>query len=299
MTGTGKKMWHAAEVWFLGLQPALQAALISAGTSLALGVFGFSSIWLTAALNRRNVRRAEADKQRLEIYRDALALIEEASAAQRKATSFVQSTARAIELRQDMIRDGQQPIPPSQRHTEFMSLHREASRGASQLMMFLERWAIVERRLKMFRLGFFLRTNRTLTLMIELSGLYSDMLPFETSDGQTVAKNAAFPEEALSQLMEASRKYAYEMGLLDAYYMDLNIEFQGLLLGHLFGKNRLERRDAPDPAQFTLRIDRYDQVMAKFESEPEFKQYAEQERKLRKHYGAHRQSWWSGRRRVQ
>lgn len=259
--------------------------MISAGTSITLGIFGFGAIWFTATANRRNSIKAEADKQRLEIYREALSAIETASAAQRKAVSFVQSTLSAIHLRQTFSAAGQQPALLTQRYDEFMTLHRAVGHGTSQLMMFLERWAIVDRRLKMFRLGFHLRSTRALQLMSELSALYRDMLPFEAPGGRTISSNSAFLDEQVTRLKTATDQYAYELSLLDAYFGDLNVELQGLLLSHLFGKQPLERRDPPDPNQFTLRLDRYDDVMTKLQREPEFAEYEKRDRELRAFHG--------------
>jgi hypothetical protein len=282
--------------WFLSLEPGLQGAMIGAGTSLALGFFGFGSIWATAYANRRNSIKAEADRQRLEVYRDAMKVIEEASAGQRKAISFVQSTAVALRLRQSMMAEGSQPIPPLQRYSEFMAIHRAAGHGTSQLMLFLERWAIIEPRLKLFRFGFSLRSLRLLGLMSELSRLYADMLPFEAADGSTVSRTSAYPDEMMARLDDATQRYSYEAGLLDAYFGDLNVELQGLLLGHLFVREALERRDAPDPSQFTLRIDHYDQLMVRFQNEPEFKENSDLDAKLRKTHGTHqRRQWWKRR----
>src|SRR5690606_3122724 len=170
-----------------------------------------------------NTLKAARDAQKLEIYKSALGKMQTATDTLREASSYLSSATIAIRTHADLANRGMPSSVPTERYTEFSSLHFKQSRAAIDVHIFLEEWAIIDPRLRAFRmaLGF---QNNTLTsafsalattLMQQLptdnpaGGIY----PYPPSQGRHIAE--------LELLVEA---YQRESGLLSAYFGDLNVE---------------------------------------------------------------------------
>ena len=93
-------------------------------------------------------------------------------------------------------------------------------------------------------------------------------------------------------LTTLAERYHHESGLIGTYLFDLNVELQPLLLGHLFG-DRVSRRDARDPVQFTIRLDRHKQIIRHFNQTDFFRKGAEMDRELRRKNGIPPKDWWA------
>ena len=270
--------------WFQSQPIILQPAILSALTAISLFVLGFLTIAGTAWANRRNTLKAARDEQKLEIYKAMLAKIEAASSAQLSADGYLRSATMGIRIHSDMVQQGLPWSPPRERFSEFSRLHQELSELVSDIHRSLEQWAIIDHRLEAFRKAFGFQQNAMMRAWMALNPVFMRLLPTDMPEG------GVFPYSTpqgrhIAELDALAEGYHRESSLLSCYIGDLNVELQPLLLGHLFGR-RIVRRNAPDPAQFTIRLDRYKQIIRHFEGTEFFRNGARMERELRDRYRA-------------
>ena len=71
--------------------------------------------------------------------------------------------------------------------------------------------------------------------------------------------------EDYEALMSRIKGEIHHTNLLSAWVGDFQVEMQALLLGELFA-NKVDRRDPPDPDQFCIRLDRYDEIQRRLAS---------------------------------
>lgn len=276
--------------WFQSQPKELQPALLSSFTTLSVFVLGFLTIVGTAFANRRNTLKAARDDQKLEIYKEALVKIDAAVDAQSEADSYLRNAITSLRIQNDSVKEGIYPNAPRQRFPEFSALHYAQRKKVIDLHLFLEQWAVIDPRLEAFRKAFGYQGRVLMDAESVLNPLLILALPTDNPTGGTFPYSVP-PSSLLDQLVSAADRYHYETGLLSAYVGDLNVELQQLLLGHLFG-HRIVRRDAPDPGQFAIRLDRHRQIVRHFESTPFFRNGAEMEKALRQQHGTSRRFSW-------
>ncbi len=271
--------------WYVNQEVPLQAAILSAGTTLLVLFLG---VWLNAWANRRNTLNASRDSQKLEIYKTMLEKIDAASDAQIAADGYLRAAVMAVENYADLTSQGLHATPPKHRFLEFSKLHHEQGKRLGEIHILLEQWAIIDSRLKVFRLAFGFQGDATRSAFSELSQSLIRMLPVEKPEGG-LYPYGSHQGRHLAELSQLAEKYHRESGLLGAYVSDLNVELQPLLLGHLFGR-RVTRRNPPDPSQATIRLDRYKQITRDFEQTEFFRRGAELDREIRARH--QKAPWW-------
>lgn len=286
-------MVNAIVSWYSTLEVPLQAATLSAITTFSVFFLG---VWLSAWANRRNALKASRDAQKLDIYRSVLEKIDAAADAQRAASSYILGIKMTLWAQAEIAQEGMPITPPNQRFPKFSELHSRQQESFTELHKFLEQWAIVDFRFKAFRMAFGFQSNATLNAAISLNLPLMRALPADNPQGGTFPYSLP-AKENIEELEKLLDRYTYESGLMGAYIADLNVELQPLLLGHLFGW-QIERRDPPDPTQFTLRLDRYKSIVQHFENTEHFKRGAAMDREIREKYAslAPRSPWWRFRR---
>lgn len=278
--------------WYLALQPVLQGALISAGASLVLGLFGFLSIWFTAFANRRHALKASRDQQKLEIYKAILADIDAATEAQIDVSAYVTGATMGLRIQADMLPINPNWPPVTQRVQKFEALHYAQSAALSKLHRFIEQWAIIDPRLHAFGMAFGYQHHQVSEAARAMSDAFRSTLPTDIPD----QPGAIFPytppqKRHLDQVSTAADRYNHESGLVGSYISDFNIELQPLLLGHLFGRN-IVRRDPPDPSQFAIRLDRHRQIIRHFKTTPFFSNGDRMMNEIRAQHREERKPLW-------
>lgn len=276
--------------WLNSIPTALQPQVFTAATQFSIFSLGFLTILGTAWANRRNTLKAARDAQKLEIYNLALGKIQTATEAQRKVSSYLTRANMAIRMHADLVQQGIPSSIPSQRFTEFSSLHFEQGRAAGEVHLFLEEWAIIDPRLQAFRMAFGFQSHTVSLAFAALSRTLMTQLPTDNPQGGTFPY-AASQGRHIDDLELLAEAYQRESGLVGAYLGDLNVELQQLLLGHLFN-GRVVRRDAPDPAQFAIRLDRHREIIRHFQATDFFKNGARLDTELRAAHRQKRPSWW-------
>lgn len=278
--------------WFQAQPAPLQPAYLSAFTSISLFVLGFLTIAGTAWANRRNTLKAARDQQKLEIYKAVLKDIDAASDAQLEASNYVRTTVGMLRIQAEMLKTNPVWPPVRERTAAFEARHYKQLSQLGALHQFVEQWAIVDQRLEVFAKAFGYQRNAVMRAGLELSEVFRSVLPVDVPGQPDKIFAYSPPQQRFIDLAaEMAEKYHYESGLLGAYISDFNVELQPLLLGHLFGR-RIVRRDAPDPTQFTIRLDRYRQIVRHFENTDFFKGGKAADLELRKRHGTERRVLW-------
>lgn len=173
-------MIAAALEWYVKQEVPLQAALLSALTTLLVLFLG---VWLNALANRRNTLKASRDAQKLEIYKILLEKIEAASAAQIAADGYLRAAEMSISIHSDMAAQGLHATPPKHRFPEFSRLHQEQHARLSEVHRLLEQWAIIDPRLRAFRMAFGYQSNASMIAAMSLNEKLMRLLPTENPQG--------------------------------------------------------------------------------------------------------------------
>ncbi|RYG87390.1 MAG: hypothetical protein EON59_07580 [Alphaproteobacteria bacterium] len=252
--------------WFGGVSDTLKPAVLAAATNLALYLLGFIAIIVTAILARGTALATKRTELKLQIYERLIKAHDEAADASIAASGYVSGFLTMLEVRRDLP-DGVVWAPPPERFPMFQERHSRLTDALSELHGMLESWQIIDRRLDIFRMGFAVQSDAILRAHSDMTHLLIQVMPAENPASGSLFPWVTPSPDRIDALRPLVDHYAHEVHLTSAYVGDLRIEMQRLLLRGIF-RGRPQRRDAPDPDQFAIRIDRHRQIRAYFLSTP-------------------------------
>lgn len=237
-----------------------------------LGHFSCGSSWFQrldlagrpqARLALEQNRTTEAQKLKLEIYQTAAAacricmerVVEHSMAYQSLKTHLVGQSVVA--------KHGLQPSPPRQSFADFREARYNAHVAILELIFTVEKWRVVQPRLDLFHTAL----NVGLTDWEVATDGLTDDLRAVLSWGQAPWVLPAEDQERsfrahLDDLIHASDR-------LNDFVQDFLVELQNLLVSDLFMR-RVPYREPIDPARYATRLDRYDELMKRFDQETTF-----------------------------
>jgi hypothetical protein len=248
--------------WWTKLEANMQVGLIQFGGAVLTALIGFLVVaWQVDAQARKSrdlaVKNA-SDAIKLDIYKEAVEITSAANEAIRNALGVVDGHIRELDLA------SQQPSPNIDaikgRWAEFLSSYTTALNRSVAVIYLVEQWQSVDPRLLLFRRAIGARHHEIHKVFWPLSRLLMRTMPCPLPG----TNQGYFPWQLplvtkLSELKALKADYDYEFGLLSAYILDYQNELQQILVAPLFD-NDVERRDPPDPRQFAIRLDRYEEV---------------------------------------
>jgi hypothetical protein len=245
---------------FWSLQPPVQAALITGSATFLAALIGFSAVFIQIGRQGRNAIKAntqnEVLKRKIEIYERTLDTTQRAQEAILDLTSYLNKIEASFMLAR--VFEGERKIVPAERFPDYFDRRSLALKTLIEVLYLIESWQIVEPKLDVFRhaISFGLDEHRK---TIRFNGdplMYS--LPVEGFTWEIPI------EERLVEVESRIKAERYQLERLSAWIGDFKVEMQLLLLGDLF-PNSVQRRDPPDPDQFCIRLDKYDEIERKID----------------------------------
>lgn len=244
------------------LQPPVLAALIGATATCLASVIGFTAVFVQIGRQGRNAIIAnqfnEALKRKVEIYELTLGTTRKAQEATTALSNYLRMFGSEVDICRDMEELGLVWRVPRARYPEYSRLNLEASEAVISVMGIIEAWHIIEPKLDVFRLAFGLGLDGLRQVSNSDSSSLIPAMPVQDRESQWEIPSGALRANMENQI----EKQIYQAGRLSAWIADFQTEMQILLLSELF-PNRVERRDPPDQEQFCIRLDRYNEIIAK------------------------------------
>lgn len=251
--------------WWNSLEPAVKAAIISAGVACVTTVLGFFAVAFQIGRQGHNAVRQsklnEALKLKVQIYEQTLEVSRHAQAAVSSLTSYLRNFEMSMQFSRLAAANGQNWLVPKARFPEYQKLSSEATTAVVAAVTMIEGWQIVEPRLHIFRKAIAMGLDGYRAAVTQRPNVLVSGMPVEGFEGKWEIPIGE-KEAALASRIDIE---TYQIGRLSAWIGDFQVEMQQLLLGDLF-PNNIERRDPPDPEQFCIRLDRYDEIEAKLAS---------------------------------
>ncbi|TBZ89999.1 hypothetical protein E0H53_09510 [Rhizobium leguminosarum bv. viciae] len=241
-------------------QPPVQAAVITATATCLSALIGFTAVFIQIGRQGRNAIKAntknEELKRKVEIYERMLEATRTAAVAALDVTGYLGRFRSSLDLR-DVFPQWGKMHPPAERYVEYQGLYNEASTGFIGVITVIESWHIIEPKLDVFSLAIsagldeLRKTDRAPNLIMKA-------MPFPGHESSWAMPDAV-ERKALEELIDQK---TFEINRLSAWVADFQVEMQVLLLGDLFLKP-IVRRNPPDPKQFCISLDRYEEVKRK------------------------------------
>jgi len=236
------------------MDSSIIAALIGAGiTLLAVGV--------TAAATVFQITKQARTGLKVELYREILAAIDKQGDAERELSTKLRvlNSLIGVWLRPNQF-PGVRPLPNTT-WAELNDLFYKCQSDGADLMIFIEKWQIVDPRLDIFRMAF----------GVAIRDVRETWTPISRLVGAVVAPVAGAPlppdpsKETLKSLQTASDALIDAASKLSAWAIDFQLEVQALLLSDLF-PNSLTHRVPLDPEYFVVSLNRADALKDYFEN---------------------------------
>ncbi|MGO4196531.1 hypothetical protein AB4Z13_14305 [Rhizobium sp. YAF28] len=241
---------------FWTLQAPVQAALITGSATCLAALIGFTAVFIQIGRQGRNAIKANTQneklKRKVEIYEKTLKITQGAQEAIQSLTSYLGKIETSFMLAR--VFEGERRIVPAERYPEYSDRRSAALDAVIELVFLIESWLIIEPKLDVFRLaiGLGLDEHRKVAFAGGDPLIYA--LPVDGFAWEMPT------EERLVSIESRIQAERYQVERLSAWIGDFKVEMQLLLLGELF-PNAVERRDPPDPDQFCIRLDKYDQIV--------------------------------------
>lgn len=245
--------------WLQQLDPSVRPGVVSGLATLFAAVLGFGGVILTIRQQGKNAIRqnkeTEAIKLKVQIYRDALVATQSAGSAVSDLTQFLRAFRMSLDFARGAKDTNLNVTQPKARYPDYMALHQAATHAIIEVIGTIESWFIIEPKLDVFRSV----VSMGMDALIRLD----DKAPNPMMYAMPVAGREAAWEVPNPQLLAAVQKRIdaeiFQIERLAAWVSDFQVEMQILLLGDLFS-SQPPRRDPPDPEQFCVRLDQYDEI---------------------------------------
>ena len=238
--------------WYSVQAVEIQAAIIGA---VALVVtFTFAQLVVIIQLGHqsrtalRQSRENEAAKLKLELYRSIVVSRDKAMRSGVTLNAYIQNLVQQISMAKSMQKLRLVHLVPDARASQLLNLSREATDSALEMISVVERWEIIDPRMRVFqdainaalhdlRIAFsskYIPASLTVMPMIHLS---------EGTDLPWVIPN----DSQVKDLEAATAQVSEALNTLGAYVDDFQREMQNLLIGPLFD-NKIAPRQPLDPS---------------------------------------------------
>jgi hypothetical protein len=254
-----REMIDQLNLWIQQFDPSVRPGVVTGIATLFAAFLGFSGVILTIRQQGKNAIRqnkvTEAVKLKVQIYREALETSQRAASSVSDLTSFLRTFQMALSFSRGAKDANVAITPPKARFPDYLALHNKATAAIIEVVLTIESWFIIEPKLDVFRsvISMGLDAVNRLDLKNPNPMMYGMPTPgLENAwEVPTAAVHATIKQRVDDELYQVER--------LAAWISDFQVEMQILLLGELF-PNAPPRRDPPDPDQFCVRLDRYDEI---------------------------------------
>lgn len=271
---------------FFQLDPPVQAAVITAGATCISALIGFTAVFIQIGRQGKNAikanRQNEALKRKVEIYERTLEKSQAAREALTELTTFLRLYTSAVDIAVDLLQAVGKPDAPAARYPRYLELQMEASTAVTSLMTMIQSWLIVEPKLEIFieALAWGSHELREARASRGRSDILMRTMPVEVLP----AEHWLVPDPATAaEIRDRVEQEWFQLSRISGWIHDFQIEMQILLLDELF-PNEVKRRDPPDPKQFCIRLDRYDEIKAQLAATSWSQSNAELEAELFRRY---------------
>jgi hypothetical protein len=267
------KFWHS-------LDAETSAAIIGAAATLLAATIGaLLVIWQIGRQANHAIQQNqhnEAVKLKLQIYEEANHLLGTVTERWVDLSSYVRQFGSDLWLYEEARKQGVSwPLPKARApllNEKQYSLHSAATR----LIGFTERWAIIDPRLDLFWLAINVSLHDAMNRFQDYFNLAHKLMPVDPPTAS--AQDFPFPwqpptpsqQQELKTLQEA---YDDALMILETYTADLAVELQLLLVGELFNRDTIKRREPIDPRHKVIRLDRYEELKSYLENETAWGRY--------------------------
>lgn len=243
------------------------AATILTGTLAAFLVLYQIGRQARHALNQN--RHNETLKLKLQMYKEIVALCEAAGLHELDLSSFVQKFSMEVSNSKIMRNLGIPLTVPSARIPTLLKLKEGVDYGQIELIRFIERWIIIDPRLKVFQSAFnaakfdidqnfikyFERSLRVFPQEIETAPGQLQLFPWQIPDDVTWGEFVRLQGILVDSLSE-----------LSCYVFDFQVELQNLFVGELFD-NQVPVREPIDPKHIVVTLAKHKALASYFDAE--------------------------------
>lgn len=187
------------------------------------------------------------DQLKVNVYEKVAAVFQDCAEQVNTAAGEMRSVVSNLRL-------ALQGLPGTQRLTsaQLLDVHYNAQRALSRVLLVLEQYEIVFARFASIRRQFSDEHGRLLDVHVKLWVALVPLIPIvDSSSGRTTPPLVAPTQSALDVLEPLATVYIDVCGDIMGYFIDLQIEAQNELLGHLF-QHQLPPRSPGDPRQRVL-----------------------------------------------
>lgn len=201
-------------------------------------------------------RETEKQKLKLQVYEKFAPLCATASDAKGALFNFVQRYTLDLKSAQAVYRDLKAIVGLSASPSELLKLKREMGDSAIDLIGFIERWAIIDLRMNIFKVA----------LNAALADVSTTFAPYFDAAIRTMQFGSDWtpPDESVTDALELLADSAADALLtLGSYLYDFQAEMQNLLLGELFS-HTVPPRLPLDTRHIVVTLDRHDELTALF-----------------------------------
>ncbi len=246
-----------------GLGPETKAAIISAVSTLGVGIIGFGGLILQMRSQGKQSRDAIAENERRRLkaamYEDAVSVCRDLADNSIDLTSVLRMMMLQVEYAAQAHQNGQPYDLPAARYPVLLQKYANFSDAALKFIFLVENRRVVDPRIVIFRtaMGVVLHDTRKL--------MHSDfVVNVMTSIPAQLPDSSIFPYTPPSVQHAAVIKQLCERfitALDDAvmYTEDFLVELQNTLLGDLFAKQVAHRKPL-DPTKKVITLDNADDL---------------------------------------
>ena len=186
------------------------------------------------------------DQLKVQLYEKVSGVFQQCAETVQKALSEVQSTVWHLESASKGL-----PVEHIRSASDLIESNQHAQRALTKVLLVLEQYEMAFARFGSIRRQF---SDDHKQLLETHSALFAALLPFtpgQDSAGHSVPPNSAPSQDALDALAPLAREYTNTCGDILGHLIDLQVEAQNELLGHLF-QRQLPPRHPQDPGQKVL-----------------------------------------------
>lgn len=250
-----ESLWNA-----LPLDKKASAVFQPLGTLMIWVLGAFLLLWQIRRQFRNAIKQNlenEKQKLKLQVYETFVPLCTNASNTQSALASFLRSFSMDLSSAQITHHHSKVFIVPSATSSDLLNLRREMMKAAIELLNFIERWAIIDLRMNIFKTAINAALEDISTTLTPYFQLAARAMPFE-KDSWTP------PDESFTKALEPLADNATNALItFGSYLFDFQAEMQNLLLGELFS-HRVPPRSPVDPKHIVVTLDRHDELAALF-----------------------------------
>lgn len=242
--------------WWDYLGVEMQAALVGAGATGLIGIFGFVMIvWQIREQARKSIK--------IEVYKSFTQTIEAATSSYHVFWSAVTEVQWDMDMHLRMLA-GAVPWRPSAARVEVVSEKFYAmSSAVIDLMATVERWHIIDPRTDLFKVALSDALQEARVAWGEYHAFLARVLPRDDVVWHPP------PVPLINDLLASGRRLDGKLQVIIGFLTDCQNEMQQLLLGGLFKRwlvvaNQVKRREKVAAGVTVLRLDRYDELSQHF-----------------------------------